>query len=88
LRPEVTLADRFATHRYRLTRPRRLCAPSDKNGEGIRHRDAHLLCYGARVVDGAADDAIVGVGTANQFGAGGLDARPAVEVCVPAQVGP
>ena len=33
---------------FELRKPRRLCFPSDKNGEGIKSAHAHLMCYSAK----------------------------------------
>jgi len=43
---EVTLEDQFTDpRRYVVAEPSELCTPVDKNGEGIKHAGAHLMCY-------------------------------------------
>src|SRR4029434_8260455 len=36
-----------------LRKPKHLCLPVDKNGEGIKNPDAHLLCYQVKGASGA-----------------------------------
>jgi hypothetical protein len=47
----VTIADQFTTpaNLYLVKKPTRLCAPADKNDEGVRHAE-HLVCYTLRLV--------------------------------------
>ena len=42
---DVDLEDQFETKLTRVIRPKFLCNPVDKNGEGIRNAEAHLTCY-------------------------------------------
>lgn len=41
----VTLEDQFVSTEDVTGPPVRLCNPVDKNGEGIPHRNVHLVCY-------------------------------------------
>ena len=67
-----------------LKKPKRLCLPVDKNGEGIKDSDAHLLCYQAKRVKGQAKFAkVIDTFTANQFGDEKLDAIKESLLCVP-----
>jgi hypothetical protein len=45
---DATLADQFETAPVRVVKPRLLCNPVDKNGEGIESPEAHLTCYATR----------------------------------------
>jgi hypothetical protein len=46
------LADGFETKNTTVLRPVSVCAPVDKNGEGIGNADDHLVCYDIRDVRG------------------------------------
>ena len=45
---QVDLADQFETKATTVIRPRLLCNPVDKNGEGIVDANNHLTCYAIR----------------------------------------
>jgi len=49
---QVTLEDQFTTtpRLYLLTKPAKLCAPVDKNGEGMKKPDNRLMCYQVKLV--------------------------------------
>jgi hypothetical protein len=67
----VTVADQFrpTAGTFTLKKPRLLCNPVDKNGEGIKNADAHLVCYQAKRASGVPKHArLSGVQTNNQFG--------------------
>jgi hypothetical protein len=75
---EVTLVDQFVTERTRVTKPRFVCNPVDKNGEGINDRLNHLKCYtirGKRLARSAT--------VTNQFRTGSVRTRKAEMLCVP-----
>ena len=64
---EVEIADQFTVEPalFALKGPTRLCTPVNKNGEGIKNPEAHLLCYKAkRVGKVCAEDALANPGTA------------------------
>ena len=49
---QITLADQFidpdgigVNQLFDLKKPKRLCNPVDKNGEGIKNEENHLICY-------------------------------------------
>ncbi len=44
-RREVEITDQFGTRSAVIARPFEICAPVDKNGEGIEDPEAHLTCY-------------------------------------------
>jgi hypothetical protein len=79
-------ATQFETRLYDVKKPKRLCAPVDKNSEGVTSSIAHLMCYQVKVAKGHPKvTPVVGViHTQNQFGAGRLDTQKEEELCVPA----
>jgi hypothetical protein len=65
-------------------KPRKLCLPVDKNGEGILDAGRFLVCYALKREKGTRPhEKRVGVFVANQFGAGRLDTRKEELLCVP-----
>jgi hypothetical protein len=78
----VTAADQFGTRQLRLTRPLKLCLPTNKNGEGIFDPATHLMCYKAKPTP---KHAATLVHTLNQFGAEDNTIRGEFEFCVPAE---
>ena len=73
----VSLVDQFESKLYDIVKPKRLCTPVDKNGEGIKipeDPEDHLLCY-------EAEHAVIFVN--DQFGPAALDTRTKKELCVP-----
>lgn len=85
---QVLVSDQFTSPAKRLDvkRPRRLCNPVDKNGEGIERATAHLMCYRVKPAMGQPKHVhVVGqIHTQNQFGAERLDTIKEEELCVPA----
>lgn len=55
----VTLADQFETQTATVVKPRLLCNPVDKNGEGIFDPAKHLTCYTLRQPTFRAREVIV-----------------------------
>lgn len=43
--PDVTAVDSRTTHQLVGLRPLELCLAADKNGEGVKNPEAHLMCY-------------------------------------------
>jgi hypothetical protein len=83
---EVSVEDQFETpaKRYVVRRPRLLCAPVDKDGEGIKNPDGHLLCYRVAPATGEPRHAArLGVSTADQFVIHKIDTRREELLCVP-----
>jgi len=84
----VTVTDQFETARaYSLIRPSHLCAPVNKNGEGITQPGAFLMCYKAKVpsTDPPVGTVVGQIHVNNQFGTDQqLDLQREREVCVPA----
>ena len=78
----VKLKDQFGRMAARAGKPQMLCNPVDKNENGIRTPDAHLLCYNLTNVEGAPSERKVL--TETQFGKTTLTVRGLEILCVPA----
>ncbi len=83
---QATVVDQFQTRLYEILKPKLLCTPVDKNGEGIQHPLAHLMCYQVKTAKGQQNTVpVVGqIYTQNQFGQGRLDTVREDVLCVPA----
>jgi hypothetical protein len=79
----VSYTDQFTSpaRTLRLKKPRHLCVPVDKNGEGIKNPPIHLMCYVAGGSPGAQKRK--GLFVNNQFGPERLDTLKDGEFCVP-----
>jgi hypothetical protein len=80
LPPAVKLQDQFGAGQTPLLKPRYLCNPVDKNGEGIQDKEAHLVCYDVKPNIKKKD-----VNFANQFGEGRLVLAAPSLLCVPSK---
>jgi hypothetical protein len=82
---QVTVADQFTTTKtFDLKKPKHLCNPVDKNGEGIKNNDVHLVCYLAKPARGQPKHVRrTGVNTNNQFGPLVLSTIKESELCIP-----
>src|SRR6185369_1399596 len=78
----VSVADQLQTVTETLTKPIRLCAPANKNGEnpGAQNHPDHLLCYKAKTQTQFGD---VVKPIQNQFGQSSLRLIHRRELCVP-----
>jgi cysteine-rich repeat protein len=84
--PGVSVQDQFGSMQVEVKKPKRLCAPVDKNGEtpGAETHANHLMCY---LVKQTSQPKFPGVGSAfvhDQFGPATRDAKKPAELCVPA----
>ena len=81
----VQTSDQFENARsVSLIKPRYLCTPVDKNGEGIKNPDAHYLCYTARPTVGSPlHTRVSGIFVNNQFGPLQLDTSKESDFCIP-----
>lgn len=80
----MKLDDQFGTLSQVAIKPMRLCAPTDKNGEGVRDAASHLMCYRLRRAPGAAPfPGVAQVFTSNQFGVDQFAVFGPRELCVP-----
>ena len=77
----VHLADAFGDGEYAIRLLRRLCAPADKNAEGVTDPGTHLTLY---VVRGPRPVLHRAVRVENQFGSLTLDLKVSKEILVPA----
>jgi disintegrin len=80
----VSMTDQFTSpaKSFLLKKPRHLCNPVDKNGEGINNPTAHLLCYKAK---GGIPKHVrrIGVHVNGQFGPEIVDTVKEDEICIP-----
>ena len=83
--PTVSVEDQFGAKSFRVMRPERLCTPVDKEGEGIKKSENHLMCYRVKPARGEPRHRRVkGVLLSNQFGVIGVDTIKERELCLPA----
>lgn len=76
----VQAADQFATRTAAVKKPLKLCVPTSKNGEGIKHADRQLMCYRAVVKPRTQ---VAAAQIADQFGVETLKLKKEAELCVP-----
>jgi hypothetical protein len=76
----VTVVDQFGSRLVTVTRATKLCVPADKNGEGIKNPEGHLLCYKAVA---APTSRAKYAQVTDQFGSELLKLRGEQELCVP-----
>jgi hypothetical protein len=76
---KVKLKDQFVTRTLEVKKPNRLCAPVNKNGEGIMHRVRHLACYEASTKPEVKRNIRVN----NQFGKEEFSTKRLASVCIP-----
>jgi hypothetical protein len=91
VRTQVTVSDQFITTPkvLDLKKPRHLCTPVDKNGEGIKNASSHLFCYLARAATGQPRfQKQSGILTADQFGGLTVNAIKEQEFCIPSLQSP
>ena len=82
------IEDQFGIMHVDVKKPKFLCNPVDKNGEGILDPLAHLMCYQVKQVDLVKFVKKGGVFVNNQFGPETLDVKKPSELCVPAVTSP
>ena len=75
----VKLRDQFGTVKHKVARITQLCAPVDKNEEGMPNPEFHLVCY--EILEGHNPN--LPVETDNQFGKAKMQVLQAQELCVP-----
>jgi hypothetical protein len=84
----VSVQDQFlsAPRLFDLKKPTLLCAPVDKNGEGLKDHETHLMCYKATLSPRQSRlPTTPGVHVSDQFGARTVNAAQTSELCVPSQ---
>jgi len=79
----VSYTDQFTSpaKTLRLKKPRHLCVPTDKNGEGVKNPSVHLMCYKAG--GSPRHQRRTGLFVADQFGQERLDTIKESEFCIP-----
>jgi hypothetical protein len=80
--PGVTLVDAFESGAGTVVKPKALCAPANKNDEGLRDPATHLLSYILR--SDVTHVPQTGLGVADQFGTLSIDTVKASRLLVPA----
>jgi len=86
----VTIEDQFGPMTVDVKRPKRLCAPVDKNNEapGAENHPGHLMCYQIKQTSQPLFATVSPLFVSNQFGSETLDAKKPMELCVPAVKNP
>jgi cysteine-rich repeat protein len=84
----VPVVDQLAQPKlYDLKKPATLCAPVDKEGEGIKEEESFLVCYRAKPAkDEPKHTAVEGVYLENAFGPERVDTKVESTLCVPTLV--
>lgn len=88
---ELSIEDQFETpaKRYAMKKARLLCNPVDKNGQGIKNPDGHLMCYQVKPAKGEPKhEKREGVSTADQFVVHKIDTKKEELLCVPSLKNP
>jgi cysteine-rich repeat protein len=83
---QVAVADQFTAPPKVLDvkKPRLLCNPVDKNGEGIRNPARHLVCYKVKPAEGQPPHLPrIGVFVTGQFGPEQLSTKKEDLLCIP-----
>ena len=81
---QVTLSDpNFGeTKVFEVKKPKQLCTPVDKSGEGIIDAENHLLCYDLKTIKGEPKFKKINVFTNNQFEPEDLEMEKEHQLCV------
>lgn len=76
----LSVSDQFGSRTVFLRRLIKLCLPTDKNGEGIKNPQIHLVCYKIKVDPKTSG---TGVQAKSSLGELVLNLRREAELCVP-----
>ncbi len=79
----VSVVDTFALRTLTNLKARELCIATDKNGEGMKNPEAHLLCYVGKT-DAKAPNVVLHAN--DQFGSADRKIGRDREFCVPSTV--
>jgi acyl-homoserine lactone acylase PvdQ len=82
----VTLADQYETKNTLVRKPDTVCAPVDKNGEGIKDPTVALVCYRIKDVAGQPRFGRRIASITNQLGSETVTAVKARTLCVPSSL--
>ena len=82
---QATVADEFNSlpKLFNVRKPKHLCNPVDKNGEGVKDANLHFVCYQVKGAAGQPRHVRRSVFTNNQFGPGAMATIKERELCVP-----
>jgi len=82
---QVTLSDlNFGeTKVFEVKKPKHLCTPVDKDGEGIIDKESHLMCYDLKKIKDEPKFKKRNVFTNNQFEPEDLEVKKEHQLCVP-----
>ena len=81
---DVDLSDQFEDTVKIVKKPKFVCNPVDKNGEGIANPDVHLTCYEVKKLEGTPKFEKRHVLVQNQFGEDQiLEVKKPKLLCVP-----
>lgn len=87
----VAVEDQFGSRVVTLTKPSRFCNPVEKNNEGVKNPNNHLMCYAGVIAKTSPAQPVfpkTRVALANQFGTEVLDLTLGADFCVPSVKGP
>ncbi len=76
------------TKDFEIKKPKQLCTPVDKNGEGIVDVENYLMCYDLKKMKGEPKFEKRNVFTNNQFGHDDLEVKKQHQLCVPSKILP
>ncbi|MEE8311036.1 MAG: hypothetical protein V3R77_02180, partial [Candidatus Binatia bacterium] len=83
---QVTIEDQFESpaKTYDIKKPALLCTPVDRDGEGIKNLDGHMMCYKAKPSKGQTKhEPRLGISTADSFVIHKMDTKKEELLCVP-----
>ena len=83
---QATVGDQFTDPPkvFDLTKPTHLCTPVDKEGEGVKNPDVHLMCYQVEPPKWQRKhQQVLGIFVNNQLGPGQVDTLREEELCMP-----
>lgn len=83
---DVNLSDQFDSLFMEVHKPKLLCSPVDKNGEGIVNDENYVMCYDLKKIKGEPKFQKINVFTNNQFGPEELEAKKQKQLCVPSTI--
>ena len=87
---QVTVEDEFNAPPkvFDVRKPKHICNPVDKNSEGVKNANAHLVCYQVKGASGQPRHVRRSVFTNNQFGSAAMFTIKESELCVPSVKNP
>ncbi len=79
---QASVTDQFGVRLYDVGKPTRLCNPANKNQEGIKNPENHLVCYWLTLARGESRrERLKGIFVNDQFGPGRVDTLKERELC-------